>query len=155
MNRKFVLAMAIAVAVISGAQILRASDPVGIYAVIERVVFEPNENTPQRIQVWGAFSLSEGKLGDFYQAPQRGYLYLTLPPGKETVAKKEWADLKSMAGTNQGVGFGAKYKMKVHVRKSDEKPENPEVHPIGIGVVKADQQPATIQALKELIRKRQ
>ena len=44
MNRKFVLAMAITVAIISGAQILRASDPVGIYAVIEKVVFEPNEN---------------------------------------------------------------------------------------------------------------
>ena len=153
MNRKFVLAMAITVAIISGAQILRASDPVGIYAVIEKVVFEPNENAPQRIQVWGAFSLSEGKPGDFYQAPQRGYLYLTLPSGKETVAKKEWADLKAMAGTNQGVAFGSKYNMKIQVRKADEKPQNPDVYPIGMGVVKAEQQPATIQAIKDLLRK--
>ena len=153
MNRKFVLAMAITVAMISGAQMLRASDPVGIYAVIEKVVFEPNENAPQRIQVWGAFSLSEGKPGDFYQAPQRGYLYLTLPSGKETVAKKEWADLKSMAGTNQGVAFGSKYNMKVQVRKADEKLQNPDVYPIGMGVVKAEQQPATIQAIKDLLRK--
>jgi len=153
MNRKLILAMAITVAIIFGAQILRASDPVGIYAVIEKVVFEPNENAPQRIQVWGAFSLSEGKPGDFYQTAERGYLYLTLPPGKETVAKKEWADLKSMAGTNQGVAFGSKYNMKVQVRKADEKPQNPDVYPIGMGVVKAEHQPATIQALKDLLRK--
>src|SRR5262245_42177864 len=153
MNKKVVLAMAITVAIISGAQILRASDPVGIYAVIEKVVFEPNENEPQRVQVWGAFSIAEGKPGDYYQAPQRGYMYFTLPPGKETVAKKEWADLRTMAGTNQGVAFASKYNMKVHVRKSDEKPQNPDVYPIGMGVVKAEQQPATIQALKDLLRK--
>ena len=32
-----------------------ASDPVGIYAVVKKVVFEPNETAPERIQIWGAF----------------------------------------------------------------------------------------------------
>jgi hypothetical protein len=39
---------------------LTASGPVGIYGVIERVVFEPDESAAQRIQVWGAFAFVEG-----------------------------------------------------------------------------------------------
>src|SRR5262245_9751088 len=81
---------------------VKASDPVGVYGVVEKVVFEPTDKAPQRIQVWGAFSVSEGKPGDFYSPPQRGYLYFTLPSGKEELARREWADLKSVAGTGQG-----------------------------------------------------
>src|ERR1043165_3395435 len=35
------------------ALILKASDPVGVYAVIDKVVLEPGETSPQRIQIWG------------------------------------------------------------------------------------------------------
>jgi hypothetical protein len=56
-----------------------ASDPVGIYAIVEKVVFEPNDQAPERIQVWGAFALSDAQHGDGYLAPQRGYLYYSLP----------------------------------------------------------------------------
>ena len=34
---------------------LCASDRLGIYAIVEKVVFEPSESAPQRIQIWGAF----------------------------------------------------------------------------------------------------
>src|SRR5947199_9906383 len=59
-----------------------ASDPVGIYAVVEKVVFEPSESAPERIQIWGAFALTDGRSGDGYLRAQRGYLYFTLPDGK-------------------------------------------------------------------------
>ena len=40
---------------------LNASDPVGVYAVVEKIVLEPSDAAPQRIQIWGAFSLAEQK----------------------------------------------------------------------------------------------
>src|SRR5437899_4725364 len=39
---------------------LIASGPVGIYAIIEKVIFEPNEQAPERIQIWGAFAVVDG-----------------------------------------------------------------------------------------------
>src|SRR5690349_3991397 len=51
-----------------------ASDPVGIYGFVDKVVFEPNDTAPERAQVWGGFALARDR-GDRYDAPQRGYLY--------------------------------------------------------------------------------
>lgn len=136
---------------------LRASDPVGIYAVVEKVVFEPNQDSPQRIQIWGAFALADGKPGDGYEGPQRGYLYYTIPAGKEEICKKEWADLKTVAGTGQGIGFGARYAAKGRIRKKDEKPEGPDNYPIGFGLVRMGSrhnQPRIIVQLKEALRPR-
>ena len=108
---------------------LRASDMVGVYTVIEKVVLEPSDAAPQRIQVWGAFALADGKSGSTYGPAQRGYLYYTCPQGQETVCRKEWADLKTVAGTDTGVGFGGRYKETGRVRKADEKPASPDAYP--------------------------
>ena len=59
---------------------LRASDMVGVYGVIEKVVLEPAGAAPQRIQIWGAFALADGQRGSNYGPAQRGYLYLKLKP---------------------------------------------------------------------------
>ena len=45
---------------------LRASDMVGVYGVIEKLVLEPAGAAPQRIQVWGAFALADQKSGSTY-----------------------------------------------------------------------------------------
>lgn len=37
-----------------------ASGPVGVYGIIERVVLEPNDASPQRVQVWGVFAFVNG-----------------------------------------------------------------------------------------------
>ena len=101
-----------------------ASDPVGIYALVEKVVFEPNESAPERVQVWGAFALTDGRSGDGYLPAQRGFLYFTLKSGKEDTCRKEWNDLKAVAGTGQGVGFGGRYVPNGRVRKAGEKAES-------------------------------
>ncbi|MBW8895458.1 MAG: hypothetical protein JF613_04655 [Acidobacteria bacterium] len=49
---------------------LRASDMVGIYGIVEKVVLEPSDAAPQRVQVWGAFALAEGR-GSTYQAGRK------------------------------------------------------------------------------------
>jgi hypothetical protein len=93
---------------------------VQIYGIVERVVLEPNERAPERIKIWGAFALlytnqEPVRSSDGPYAPHRGYLYFKLPPiargdtkkiAHET-ARKEWADLKAVAGTGQAITFGS------------------------------------------------
>jgi hypothetical protein len=63
-------------------------------------------------------------------------LYYKLDPAEKEAALKEWADLKSLAGKKQVVGIGSRWKDKGTVRKSDDKPANPDVYPIGFGLTK-------------------
>jgi hypothetical protein len=119
-----------------GAQPALASDPIGIYALVDKVVFEPSEANAERIQVWGAFAIAEG-YGYTYKDAERGYLYFKLNPDKPTACHNEWADLKSVAGTGQIVAFGSRYGEKGTLRKNDAKPEKPDVYPIAMGLTKA------------------
>jgi hypothetical protein len=114
-----------------------ASDPNGLYAFVDRVVFEPSEAAPERIQVWGGFAIAKGRNGYEYHDAERGYLYFKLRPGDEAICKKEWADLKSVAGKKEIVSFGSRYEQgELKVRKSDAKAENPDLHPKSWGMTK-------------------
>src|SRR6185503_7423534 len=75
-----------------------ASDPVGIYALVDKVVFEPNETNPERVQIHGAFAIAEG-YGYTYKKADRGYLYYKPNADKTNACRNEWSDLKSVAGT--------------------------------------------------------
>jgi hypothetical protein len=116
----------------------RASDPVGIYAMIDRVVYMPNAAEARMVQVWGAFAVSEGGPGDNYRKAERGYLLFSLNPSNEPAVRAEWADLRSVEDKGQIVGFGLKpLKGKaLRVRCAAEKAENPDVYPLGVGVVR-------------------
>lgn len=124
----------VASAVMALTAVLQASDMVGIYGVVEKVVIEPNESSPQRIQIWGAFAMAEGR-GSTYGPAQRGYLYYTCPSGQEAVCRKEWSDLKSVAGKGTAVGLGMRYKPTGRIRKADEKIASPDPYPIQMGVI--------------------
>jgi len=122
---------------------VRASDPIGVYAYVDRVVFEPNDAAPERIQVWGGFALAkktETRLD--YHDPERGYLYFKLRPGDEEICKKEWADLNSVAGKQQIVAFGSRdADPQPTIRKANAKPANSDVYPKGWGMTKVDRAP--------------
>jgi hypothetical protein len=127
------------------------SDPIGLYALVEKVVLEPSETSPERIQVWGAFALADSQNADDYAAPQTGYLYYRCAPNQETTCRKEWTDLKSVAGKGTAVGFGGRYTPTGRVRKAADKPSEPDVYPIRMGVVRMGPgrgQPAIVTALK-------
>jgi len=97
------------VVVLAGAVPLVASGPLGIYGIVEKVVFEPNDKAPERVQVWGAFAYVETSIGSqslTVSRPARGYLYFKLGGPSDTVVRNEWNDLKSVAGTGEAVGFG-------------------------------------------------
>ena len=88
---------------------------------------------------------------------ERGYLYYSCPAGRETVCRKEWADLQSVAGKDTGVGLGARYKEKGRVRKAGETPTAPDVYPIERGIIRLsaghDSLPV-IDRIKALLRTR-
>jgi len=87
--------------------VLSASGPIGLYGVIEKVVFEPNEQAPARVQVWGAFAYVDGGPGGTKISEiQPGYLYFETSEPAPAAVLNEWRDLKSVAGTGQAVGFG-------------------------------------------------
>jgi hypothetical protein len=116
-----------------------ASDPIGGYLIVDKVVLHPSEG-PTTIQIWGSIALATKRGGSTYADPVRGYLYYKAGPGKEAVCRKEWKDLKKMAGTAQVIGFGSSYDLKAlgTVRKANEKPETPDVYPLADGLVKMD-----------------
>jgi hypothetical protein len=93
-----------------------ASGRIGFYGIVEKVVFEPNEAAAERIQVWGAFMYVDGGASQNIatSTARRGYLYFRLQPNipgftpqsQIDLTKKEWADLKAIAGSGQAIGFG-------------------------------------------------
>lgn len=129
------------------------SDPIGAYALIDKVVLEPKTGAPERIQIWGAFALASKEDRNSYNAPGRGYLYFWCKPGKEEVCRKEWADLKAAAGTGQVIGFGSRDMPRPRLRKAADKPSDPDEYPLNFGLVKMSDRNSDygpIHALKSL-----
>lgn len=146
---KFPASLLAAVFILAGTS-LHASDPIGAFAKIDKVVFEPNAEVPDRIQLWGTFCLADSKDRDSYLPPEKGYLYYKLPAEKSDVARKEWNDLKAKAGSGDVIGFGSRHGAKAKVRRANEKPENPDVYSIGFGLVKTSQRGASYPPIKAL-----
>ena len=138
---KVLLVFAVSVA------LAQASDPTAVYARVDKVVLEPNANSPETIQVWGVFSLAKSNDRNAYLPPARGYLYFKLAYN-QVVARKEWADLKEVAGTGQIVAFGSRDDP-ARLRKADERPEGPDYYSTNIGLqkVSANTDYAPVRAL--------
>ena len=125
---------------------LKASGQSGVYAVIEKVVFEPATGTPQRVQVRGAFALmersGEGFTGYAYRKPTRGYMYFGIPKDSADAdnARREWNDLASVAGKKQAVAFGYwdqyRHDSMPTVRTADTQPINPDAYLMDVGLTK-------------------
>ena len=73
-----------------------ASDPLGVFCIVDKVVLEPPD-CPERAQVWGACAVARG--GNQFDRAAKGYFYYSVPKGREEVARAEWMDLKAAAGT--------------------------------------------------------
>ena len=112
---------------------VHASDRIGVYAVVDKVVLEPSASDPERVQIWGAFAVAKRNDRDFYEPVQRGYLYFTLGDDKG-LTRAEWNDLKSLAGTKRIAAFSARFGQSVRVRPQDEKLQAPDRYTLGVGV---------------------
>jgi hypothetical protein len=126
------------------------SDYVGVYALIDKVVLEPNEAAPERVQLWGAFAVASARDRNSYDSPQRGYYYYSIAPGKEEACRREWADLKTTAGAGQVIGFGSRGLNKGRFRKANEKLESPDPYPVDFGLTKMSRRPSAYSPIQEL-----
>jgi hypothetical protein len=125
-----------ALLVVAGAVTLaHASDRVAVYARVDKVVLEPSAGSPDTIQVWGVFSIAAPENPNGYLPAARGYLYFKLAGHRET-ARKEWADLKQVAGTDQIVSFGGRFELRARVRKPGEQPHDPDPYAVSVGLTK-------------------
>jgi hypothetical protein len=124
---------------------LTASGPASVYAIVQKVVLEPNDSAPERIQVWGVFSIWDAAARS-YSEPARGYMYFKLPGPADVqwrsggnkpsapIARAEWADLKRVAGATTAVAFGEQGYWRGRLRKTEEKPDAPDPYPIYNGI---------------------
>jgi hypothetical protein len=140
---------------------VKASDPVGVYAIVERVVFEPSETAPRNVQIWGAFTAAvqpetrSYKPEEAYGPVGRGYLYYTCAPAQLSSCTAEWNDLNSVAGKTEVVGFGTRWgSQKPRLRLVTETPASPDPYLMNVGVVKVGkyaEYPSLVAALKAAI----
>jgi hypothetical protein len=128
--------------------VVHASDRTGVYARIDKVVMEPDDRAPQRIQIWGVFSMADVRNPFDYLPAHAGYLYFSLP-GNTTLALREWTDLRAVAGTSQIVAFGSRWQPQPTLRAQGEAPQAPDPYPLNVGVMKINGRTdyAPVQAL--------
>ncbi len=131
MRHPCIVSVVIQAAVLAGAA-ASASDPTGIYAIIDRVVLEPETGDPERAQIWGAFALARGARE--YAEPVRGYLYLEAAEDEQKICRREWTDLRKLAGSGKVVAFGNRWRQDVRVSPPTAKPEKPKRYPFGFGL---------------------
>jgi hypothetical protein len=154
--------------------VMPASGPAGIYGIVEKVVFEPNEQAPERIQIWGAFAyvggLTQTELG--FADVKKGYLYF-VDPVRSEIIRKEWRDLKAIAGTGQAIGFGnwtytgalptqpgdraphgfylpGGYVIDLRVRPASEPPASPASYAVNAGIIKLSSEGSHSEIVKLL-----
>ena len=113
----------------------KASDFTGVYARIDKVVLEPNVDSPEKIQVWGVFALAKPHDRNEYLPPVRGYLYFKLDRNPQA-ARNEWNDLQQVAGTGEIVAFGSRSDAGPRLRTPGEKPDHPDPYTLNMGVTK-------------------
>lgn len=157
------VSVAVAAALLVVANV-KASDPVGVYAMVERVVMEPSESAPKTVQIWGAFAPSVEpprptyKPEQAYGDVQRGYMYFTCAADKSALCAAEWNDLKSVAGKTEVVGFSTRWaRSKARVRLANEAVASPDVYETNVGVIKLGKYgdyPSVVAALKAAIGKK-
>ena len=137
------LSAAAALALATGI-VAHASGPIAVYAKVERVVMEPNEQAPERIQIYGVFSVAKTTSANSFAPPARGYLYYRLSTKTDNTndnadvrtVRNEFRDLKAVAGTNDIVAFGAQWQGVPTVRGVDQKPESPDLFTLNFGIRK-------------------
>jgi hypothetical protein len=150
MRRLSVMIMA-AVVIFLVVQIsLAKNGNIGTYGIVDKVVFEPDEGAPERIQVWGLFVVPIPISSGLYKAPQRGVLYFSIPSDRKETARREWVELNKLAGSGHILGFTQYWvpnpsdpqgnphtSLVIHVHKNLPL-GSPDTYPLGIGVLRID-----------------
>ena len=112
------------------------SGPIGVYALVDKVEFEPKEGEPERIIIRGVFITVND--GDVKKAvgPLQGYLYYSLADHRPEGVRADWKEIKKAAGTNSVIAWGWRGAKNGTVRRMAVKPEKPDKYVLNVGVVR-------------------
>jgi hypothetical protein len=91
------------------------SEPIGVFAILDKVVMKPAEQ-PNEVELHGAFAVAEGSRGNYYRAPRRGVLRFSAGKKPEE-AVAQWRELAKHAGTGVCVALSSRWEQHV--------PQNP------------------------------
>lgn len=127
-----------------------ASDPMGVYSLVEDVAVEPGgEGIPAAIRIYGIHALSyrpqsgSTRGRGIYTEPGEGYLYFRCGAADAEACALEWKDLQAAVGDERCAAYGHRYltdpEPNGRLRGFDEAPEDPDTYPIGQGVVMVSQ----------------
>ena len=92
------------------------SDPVGVFAIVDKVVMKPDAEQPNEVELHGAFAVAEGSRGSYYRAARRGVLRFSAGK-KPDEAVTQWRELQKHAGKGVCVAFSSRWEQFV--------PQNP------------------------------
>jgi hypothetical protein len=110
MNFKRSTGILISLSLLAAVTALASGGQIEVYGIVSKVVLEPNNASPERVQIWGTFTLADNSPtgGGATLTPRRGYLYFDLPTESnvERVAMKEVSDFRAIAGKGEAVAFG-------------------------------------------------
>lgn len=118
------------------------SDPVGVYAVVRKVKFEPGPGASDavRVRLCGAFALANVANGSYF-GPMPGYTYYTCPTGQEAVCRMQWAEMLTAASKNDCLAYGQRLdgtggaNNNGRIRSPTETVNSPDTYPIRAGTV--------------------
>ncbi len=145
------LAVSVILLSVSLSSVLAKCATLGIYGIVDQVTFEPNGSEPNCVRIAGVFVVPFRMSSGGYQKPHRGYLYLKIAPGAEEATRRDWNELKTIAGSGKVVAFGQywvpnphdpqgnpHHSLEVTVHAEGESSPTPDVYPIPLpGVMKA------------------
>jgi hypothetical protein len=136
--------------------VVAKGEDAGIYAIVDQVTFEPEGDSPNFVRISGVFVVPPLPIGSYrncklvgYMCPRRGYLYFRITPGTEAATRRDWSELRAVAGSGKVVAFGPywlpnpddpqgnpHHSLQVTVHAEGDS-ATPEVYPIPGGVMKA------------------
>jgi hypothetical protein len=88
------------------------SDPHGIYAIVETARLVPNEQSPERLELSGAFSIAIVIGRARYATPTWGRIALTAPEKQRAECIEQWRAVVAAAGTGDVIAFSSRYEQR-------------------------------------------
>jgi hypothetical protein len=134
----------------------RASDPVGVYGMIDKVAITTAAGGAETAQIWGTFAVAVTPPSraytpeEAYGRVQKGYLLFTCADAK-ALCHAEWNDLQGLAGKDEVAGFGTRWGTAPRIRAITEAPSAPDTYRLNVGVVRIGrfgEYPTIVSALK-------
>lgn len=114
-------------------QAAQASMPMGVWATVDSVTYEPNADSPTKVRIVGVFVLSSSYT-DWNKNPTAGQLYYQCPKGNEATCKMEWQEIAKKVGSKTGcLGWSGEAAAKPKLYACGDKPMIADDYPIVSG----------------------